>query len=65
MGDRCWRLKEKGLMDMDSSVVTEAGRGLSGGGRGYKWSKWLWKKYNKKSRYQYKEKGKTLRRDLG
>ena len=32
--------KEKGLMDMDNSLVIA-------GGEGHKGSKWQWKKYNK------------------
>ena len=31
--------KEKGLMDMDNSVVIEGG---------YKWDKWQWEKYKTK-----------------
>ena len=32
--------KEKGLMDMDNSVVIVRERGAGGGGRGYKGDKW-------------------------
>ena len=39
--------KEKGLMDMDNSVVIVAG------GRRDKRTKWQWKKYNKRSKISY------------
>ena len=35
-------------MDTDNSVVIAGGgKGIGGGGRGYKGDKWQWKKYNK------------------